>query len=250
VTRALCAGALALLLTACASRILTDAANGVRHDLAVRAISSLDSAYVESPPAAGLVLCGEIAVEPPSLASLGTRGVGQARSFAAYVSAASLAGEEAALPYASFYARYGSDCACLARIEGLRAVGVGAAAGEPGVTLVDPGGVPRGQVTLEQQTLRVDALPGVTLRPVDLRLGPRGRSPGYWALLPLGLVWDGTFLAASVAVGTPLYALSWVAQRVASLGSSAPAPPAQPEPPRDPCAGITWWYSPGGPRQE
>lgn len=243
-TRALGSIVLALQATACASRILTDAANGVRNDLAVRAISKLDSVYAEPPPNGGLVLCGDVAVAPPRLASLGTRGVGDETQFAAYIPGARLDGEEAALPYASFYARYGSDCSCLAKIEGLRAIPVGPGTGEPGVTLVDPPGVPLPEVTLEQQTLRLDALPGLTLRPVDLRLGPRGARPAYWALLPLGLVWDGTFLAASVAAGAPLYAVSSSVRWLASLGSDAPGPPAKPQPPRDPCAGIAWWYPP------
>ena len=246
-TRALCAAALALQATACASRIFTDAANGVRNDLAVSSIASLDAAYAESPHDGGLVLCGRVAVEPPTFPGLGTPGVEHATSFAAYVSAAKLAGETPALSYKSFYARYGSDCACLAKIEGLREIAVASPAGEPGVTLVNPEGVAPADVTLERQVLHVDAVPGLSLRPLDLELGPRGGHGAYFALLPLGLAWDGVFGAASLAVGAPLWVISsgigWVASQVSTPSESPP----KAEPPPDPCAGISWWYAPGGP---
>lgn len=250
VTRALGSLVVSLQATACASRIVADAANGVRNDLAVRSIASLESAYVELPPNGGLVLCGEIAIEPPSLALLGTREAERLTRFSAYVSASKLAGEERALPFGQFYARYGAECSCLAKVEGLRAIAVGSAAGEPGVTLVDPPGVPPRDRTLEQQSLHVDAIPGVSLRAVDVALGPRGGSAAYWAALPLGLAWDGTFLAASVAVGAPLYVLSCGIRWVASLFSTEPEPKPEPQLRRDPCAGATWWYVPGGRRQE
>jgi hypothetical protein len=247
VTRALRAAALALSATACASRIFTDAGNGVKNDLAVRSVARLEAAYAESAHDGGLVLCGQVAIEPPHLAVLGTRGAERETRFAAYVSAAKLAGETPALSYASFYARYGSDCACIAKLEGVREVAVASPVGEPGVTLVNPAGVAPNDVTLEQQVLHVDALPGLNLRPLDLELGPRGGNAAYFALLPLGLAWDGTFGIVSLAVGTPLYVASEGIGWIASLVSTPQPAPKKPEPPPDPCAGIAWWYAPGGP---
>jgi hypothetical protein len=248
VTRALCSAFIALQTTACASRIVADAANGVRNDLAVRSIASLESAWVESPPNGGLVLCGTIAIQPPRLSPLGTPEAERQTQFAAYVSAARLAGEEPALPFGSFYARYGSACACLAKVEGLRAIAVGSGTDQPGVTLVDPAGASPREATLEQQSLHVDALPGVTLRAVDLRLGPRGGNLLYWAPLPVALAWDGAFLGGSLAIGAPLYVVSSGIRWVASLFSTEREPPLEPAPPRDPCAGASWWYVPGGRR--
>ena len=74
--------------------------------------------------------------------------------------------------------------------------------------LVNPPGLNRWVVQLEDQRVHVDRLPELANPPLDFALGPRGGQPAFWVLLPpaaaldvpIGLGMGTAFMTAAGAV--------------------------------------------------
>jgi hypothetical protein len=218
-------GGLALLasLSGCISMLEASLrAEGFENDLVVHALSSLDDAWFV--PGRGLVVYGKATpgqlfgdVDPP-----GGRQPSVA-PFAAALSLEELAAGTARLPYDRFYGVSAEQASCAGKASGARRVSVSTS---PGIALLGPE-LPVQERDLEQQHIQIDALPGVTERPVRVELGPRGAKPIYYAVAPFALVSD--LLMLPVELVAALYT-----GVVAVVAGESAAPPPEMKP-TDPC---------------
>jgi len=214
--------ALCLALLVCASGCISydeaqQTAEGYKNGLVVHAVASLDGAWLI--PGKGLVLFGQVT---PGIMESDLYGP-QRRDFAAALSLKELqSGQAIQLPYHRFHAVDAARLNCVWKLDG-RAVSVSNDA--PAVRLAsDPAGASPSQVSLAQQRIRIEPLPGVTTAPLDVALGPDGAKPEYAFLEPVGAFNDLVFGLASI----PLVILD-------AMFNVAHAPPPKPV---DPCVAF------------